>query len=83
MQAAGIAEAAEDRCGGDLGDAGRGGHAAARVGLLKQERGALVEVFQFLGQVQRQTRLNGDVIGEIGVIQFGARPQLKGLGSGS
>ena len=51
----------------------------ARVGVLEQHCGAFVEVFDLLGQLQRQPGLDRDVLGQVGVVQLAAGPQLEGL----
>jgi hypothetical protein len=58
-----VAEAAQDRGCGDLGDPGCGGQDGVRVGLFEDQRGAFVEVFDLLGQLQRQPGLDRDVLG--------------------
>ena len=54
----------------------------AGVGLVEQQRGAFVEVFDLLGELQRQPGLDRDVFGQIGVVQLAVFPQLQGLGRG-
>ena len=60
-------------------DAGCGGEDAGRVGVFEQQCGAFVEVFDLLGQLQRQPGLDGDVLGQVGVVQLTAGPQFQGL----
>jgi hypothetical protein len=79
----GSAEPAEDCGGGDGCNTGSRGDDSCRVGFTQQQRGPFVEVFDLLGQLQRQPGLEGDVLGQIGVIQLTAGPQLEGfLGCG-
>src|SRR5690348_14084968 len=72
-----VAEAAENRRCGDRADARSGAQDAVRVGGVQQQRGPLVEVFQFLGYLQRQTGFDRDVFGEVVVVQLASRPQLE------
>ena len=74
-----VAEPPQDRGGGDRGDTGSRGDDSGRVGFTQQQRGPFVEIFDLLGQLQRQPGLDGDVFGKVGVVQLTAGPQLEGL----
>ena len=74
-----VAEPPENRRCGDRCDAGSRGEDAARVGFTQQQRGPFVEVFDLFGQLQCQSGLDGDVFGQVGVVQLAAGPQLEGL----
>jgi hypothetical protein len=51
--------------------------------FTQQQRGPFVEVFDLFGQLQRQPGLEGDVFGQVWVIQLSSGPQLEGfLGCG-
>src|SRR5215207_11280268 len=77
-----VTEPAQDRGGGDRGDARSGGQDAVRVSGPQQHGSAFVEVFDLLGQLQRQPGLERDVFGQIGIVQLTADPQLQGLAGG-
>jgi hypothetical protein len=77
-----VAEPSQDGGSGNRGDTGSGGDDAGRVGFPQQQRGPFVEVLDLLGQLQRQPGLEGDVLGQVGVIQLTAGPQFEGLVGG-
>ena len=77
-----IAEPAQDRACCDRGDAWSGGEDAGRISCSQQQSSALVELFDLLGELQREPGLDRDVLGQVGIVQLAFGPQLEGLVGG-
>ena len=60
----------------DRADPGSGGDQATRVAVADDQLDALVELLDLLGQGQRESCLDGDVLGQVGERQVLA-PQLE------